>query len=205
MGGLFNLDGPLMKYGNKFADLMVLNILTVFCSIPLVTIGASYAAMHYVLLKIYRDEEESIIKHFFHAFKTNFIKATIIWMIYLVAAVVITVNYFYIVEPIMGTNLLIIAVLVVLAYVGIMSLNWALILLSRYENSVKNTIKNGYAVGLSNFKKSLLMVVILLLPLYPIAVYPIVIPIMTLIGVALMGFIQTRLYSDIFKKLEMGI
>lgn len=205
MSGLFNLDGPFMKYGNKFADLMVLNLLTVVCSIPVVTIGASYTAMHYVLLKIYRNEEESIVKHFFHAFKNDFKKATIIWMIYLVAAVVITVNYIFIVKPIMGSNLLIIAVLVVLAFVGIMSLNWALILLSRYENSVKNTIKNGYGVGLGNFKKSLLMVIILVLPLYPLAIYPIAIPIMTLIGVSLVGFIQTRLYSDIFKKLEINM
>lgn len=46
MSGVFNLDGPFMKYGNKFADLMVLNLLTVVCSIPVVTIGASYSAMH---------------------------------------------------------------------------------------------------------------------------------------------------------------
>ena len=168
MSELFNLDGPLMKYGNKFADLMVLNLLTVVCSIPIVTIGASYTAMHYVLLKIYRNEEGAIVKHFFHAFKTNFKKATIIWVAYLTAAAVITVNYLCIVKPTMGTNLLIVAVLLVVAAVGIFSLNWALILLSRYENTIKNTLKNGYVVGIGNLLKSILMVGILILHIYPI-------------------------------------
>ena len=202
MSELFNLDGPLMKYGNKFADLMVLNILTVVCSIPIVTIGASYTAMHYVLLKLYRNEEVSVVKHFSHALKTNFKQATIIWVVYLAAASVITVNYFCIVKPTMGTNLLIVVVLLIVAVMGTFSLNWALILLSRYENSIKNTLKNGYVVGTSYILKSILMVGILILPIYPIVMYPLTVPVMILIGFSLQGLVQTMLYNTVFVKLE---
>ncbi len=53
---LFNLDSPLMRALGKMADLMWLNILTMVCCIPVFTIGASLTALHYMALKIVRDE-----------------------------------------------------------------------------------------------------------------------------------------------------
>ena len=51
MGKLFNIDSPVMRFLGKVADLMILNLVTLLCCIPVVTIGASLTAMHYVLLK----------------------------------------------------------------------------------------------------------------------------------------------------------
>ena len=76
-----NLDSPLMRALSKMADLMWLNILTILCCIPIVTAGASFTAMHFVLLKIVRDEEGYITKDFFRSFKENFGQATVIWIL----------------------------------------------------------------------------------------------------------------------------
>ena len=57
MGKLFNIDSPVMRFLGKVADLMILNLVTLLCCIPVVTIGASLTAMHYVLLKMVRNEE----------------------------------------------------------------------------------------------------------------------------------------------------
>ncbi len=84
MGRFFDLDSPLMSTLSKLADLIILNILVVICSLPLFTIGASLTAMHYVVLKMVRNEEGYIIKSFFKSFKQNFKQATIIWLILLV-------------------------------------------------------------------------------------------------------------------------
>ena len=61
-----------MQILNKVADLMILNILTVFCCIPIITAGASMTAMHYVALKMARNEECYIARDFFKSFKLNF-------------------------------------------------------------------------------------------------------------------------------------
>ena len=61
----FNLDSPVMQALGKMADLMWLNILTLICCIPVVTAGASLTAMHYMALKIVRNEECYITKGFF--------------------------------------------------------------------------------------------------------------------------------------------
>ena len=68
----FNLDSPVMQALGKMADLMWLNILTLIFCIPVVTVGASLTAMHYMALKIVRNEECYITKGFFKSFKENF-------------------------------------------------------------------------------------------------------------------------------------
>lgn len=88
-----------LQPGSKFmnalgvlANLMILNFLTLFLCLPILTAGASLTAMHYVLLKIVKDEEPEIISEFFHSFKMNFKQATIIWLIMLVVYAVLFVD-----------------------------------------------------------------------------------------------------------------
>ena len=50
--GLFDLDNPLMRFLSKVADLLVLNLLFLVCSIPVFTIGASMTAMYYCFFKM---------------------------------------------------------------------------------------------------------------------------------------------------------
>ena len=69
----FNLDSPLMKFLSRMTDILWLNILTVVCSIPIVTAGASFTALHYVCLKMVRDEEGYITKDFFKSFKREIV------------------------------------------------------------------------------------------------------------------------------------
>ena len=65
------MDSPFMRALNVLADLMILNIITIICCIPVVTAGASFTAMHYVLLKRVRGTEGYIVSTFFDAFKKN--------------------------------------------------------------------------------------------------------------------------------------
>ena len=71
MSNLFNLDGPVLQFINKIVYSVYLNILWFICCIPVVTAGASTAALFYVTLKISRNEEGNITKAFFHSFKAN--------------------------------------------------------------------------------------------------------------------------------------
>lgn len=64
MGKFFDIDSPLMQFLNKVADLMLLNLLTLICCIPLITAGAALTAAHYVVLKMRRNEEGYIAKDF---------------------------------------------------------------------------------------------------------------------------------------------
>lgn len=89
----FNLDSPVMQALGKMADLMWLNILTLICCIPVVTAGASLTAMHYMALKIVRNEECYITKGFFKSFKENFKQATLIWLLMVIVIAVLTGDF----------------------------------------------------------------------------------------------------------------
>ena len=74
------IDSPFMRVLGRIADLMIINFLTILLCIPVITAGAAFTAMHYVLLKIVRDEEGYIVKQYFRSFKENFLQATILWI-----------------------------------------------------------------------------------------------------------------------------
>ena len=46
MGRIFDMDSPVMRFLGRLADLMILNLVTLLCCLPVVTIGASLTAMH---------------------------------------------------------------------------------------------------------------------------------------------------------------
>ena len=62
MGKIFEMDSPVMRFLNRLGDLMILNFLMIVCCIPVVTAGAAFTAMHYVLLKIVRGEEGYLLR-----------------------------------------------------------------------------------------------------------------------------------------------
>ena len=77
-------DNPVISGMSRIFDMMCLNVLWLVCSLPIFTIGASTTAMYTVMLKVVKNEEGYIVKGFFKAFKENFKKSTIIWLILLV-------------------------------------------------------------------------------------------------------------------------
>ena len=70
---------PFFSYDSKFSQILLrlcksccLNLLWFICSIPIVTIGASTTALYYVSFKIVKDEDRSLTRMFFRAFRENF-------------------------------------------------------------------------------------------------------------------------------------
>ena len=53
------------------ADLLILNFLTLFCSLPVITIGPALCGLYTVTLKVARDEPVETIRMFLAAFKKS--------------------------------------------------------------------------------------------------------------------------------------
>ena len=78
------------SYESRFTQILLklcyscyLNLFWIICSLPIVTIGASTTALYYSCLKVIRDQEGNVAKHFFTSFRDNFKQSTIIWLIML--------------------------------------------------------------------------------------------------------------------------
>ncbi len=150
MRGIFSFDSPLMRFLSKMADLIILNIFFLVTSIPLVTIGASLTAMHYVALRMAGGEEGTIYRDYFHSFKQNFRQATVIWLILLAFTLILAYDISSVWS---GTGYISTAVKVlsVVACAAMaMILLYVFAILARFNNTVRGTLKNSVALALTH-------------------------------------------------------
>lgn len=80
---LFNPDNPLMRTINKIIDLFVLSVVWALCSIPIITMWASCAALYYAVAKAVRRDRSHAVQEFWRAYKSNLkkgIPAELIWL-----------------------------------------------------------------------------------------------------------------------------
>lgn len=202
MGKFLDMDSPFMRFLNRVGDLMIMNFLMILCCIPVITAGAAFTAMHYVLLKIVRGEEGYLIRGFFKSFRSNFRQATLIWLLMLLVVAVYVgdiwiFNYSGLVFP----KPLIIAVAAV-AFVLLMIAVYVFPLQARFENSVKNTLKNAMLLAFANLPRTILMMACYILPLVLgyFSTYALLFVIM--LGISAPAYAAAWIYSGIFKKLE---
>lgn len=202
MKNIFSYDSKLVQFGSKAADLMIVNLLTVICSLPLVTIGASVTAMHHTLFKIYQEEGQSVFKEYFKSFRNNFKQSTALWLVYMIFGGILGVDYFILTRVLNKMNLFFLVFMLLGAAVLLISLSWGFILQSRYENTIANTLKNSLIIGISQLKYTILILVLILIPLLLLFLIPKMTSVIYLIGFTLAGYLQTKLYSKVFSKFE---
>ena len=140
---IFQSDSPLMEGLSRISDLVILNMVTLVCCLPVITIGAAMTGMHYVLLKMARNEEGYIVRSYFKAFKENFRQATCMWLFFLIFGAVFAMDVNLtggagIAFP-PALRLLIIAggIFIFLMYL------YAFPLLARFQNTVFGTLRNA--------------------------------------------------------------
>ena len=76
--------------------LIAANILFILFSIPIVTAGASFAALYYTMLKVLRGEDElNPFRTFWQGFRENFKQGTIAWLILLAFGIVLCLEVFW--------------------------------------------------------------------------------------------------------------
>lgn len=171
MNRLFDIEGPLFTTLTRIADLFILNFLFIVCCLPVFTIGASVSALYYVTMKMAADEDCYTVKSFFKAFKENFKKSTVIWIIDAFVGISLFIDY-KIIRGDYGkifnpeskfTNAMFI--LFILA-----SIIWIYVTLyvypiqAKFENTIKNTIVNALYMSILNLPKTLLIVVMTAFP-----------------------------------------
>ena len=219
------MDSPLMRFLNRMADLIVLNLLSILFAIPalisgyltlaiygetgqlplvylLITallsfpVGASLTALHTVLIKMVKNEEGYIVKGFFKAFRDNFFQATAIGLL----AAALTV--------LLIADLLIVkgwfqAFFAAAAFLLYGMLLYVYPLQARFYNPVGRTIRNSLLMEIAAFPRTLLMMAVsalVLVLIYFAGNYAV--PIAILFGISVPAYLQAMIYVPYFKRLE---
>ena len=151
----------IFSYESKFSQVFLklgiscwLNTLWVLCSLPVITIGASTTALYKITLKIADETDSNITKEYFKAFRDNFAQATRIWLIMLAAGILLGVDGYVASHMRTVTTgaaavlwTLNLAVLIGAAIGYTIILLYVFPLISRFENTDWNMLKNSLLIG----------------------------------------------------------
>lgn len=202
MGKILDIEGPFIQFLNRVADLMILNILVMLLCIPIITAGAAFTAMHYVLLKMARKEEGYLIKGFFKSFRQNFKQATLIWLGMLVLIAFFAVDFWIFKYTQMEFSKIFITLFLAVAVVAIMTAVYVFPILARFNNSTKYIIRNAFSLAILNVPRTILMIIFYVSPLV-IAYFSTFSWVFVFIfGISLPAYLSAFVYSGIFKKFE---
>lgn len=199
---MFKLDSPLMNFLNKVADIMILNLMFLLCSIPIITMGASFSAAYYMGFKMVKNEESYITKGFFKAFKENFRQATIIWIFVLLVIGVLIADYRIIlysgIEFAQWIRISTITVTLIMSMCAV----FVFALQARYTNSVKNTVKNSFLMALSHLPTAFLLIAIYAVPVVIFYFVPQILPALVLLSMGGILYFKSFLLIRVFNKYE---
>ena len=199
------LDSPFMRFLGTMADLMILNMLTVVCCIPVVTAGAAFTAMHYVLQKLVRGEENYISKQFFHSFKENFLQATAIWIVMAVVYVALFIDWRILrMQGDQFPGFLIILLYGAAVIIFLYTL-YIFPILARYKNTIRGILKLAFAMTImgSITLRTLAAGILYIVPFAILLIYGWgSIPILLLMGFTVPGFFRAMMYRGLFNKYE---
>ena len=189
-------------------DLILLNILWLVCCLPIVTIGASTAAMHSVARKMAACEHYTVWSGFWHGFRENWKQATAVTVI-LGAVLLISWADFTIGlnnPGLTGIACQVIGVLGMIA--GVFTLTLAFQVLTRYRLPLRTVLKNAALLSLAN--PHIVLVGLAAAALFPalivwnIDLLVIAVPGWVLLGGGLPVLAEQLLMRKVYARLEAG-
>lgn len=200
MRGLANPDSKIYALLNKAVQLMELSVCVVLCSLPLITVGAAVSSMHSVLLKIYRDEEKRIAGDFFRAMKENLKNSTVLWLLYWLYLGVLAGVWAMAVRFAPEMEVYILFGLLLAAVMGILYLDWALILQSRYVYTIPQCMKYALLAWLKYPGSTFVYLISIAIPvLFCFSLDTLILAFFT---AAASHMLSTTLYSRVFDQME---
>ena len=202
MGKLFNLDSPILRVLGTLADMCLLNIMTILCCLPVFTAGASITAMHYVLLKMVRNEEGYVWKDFWKSFKENLWQGMAIGSILLIFVAFFLVDCYIFKGMVETVSVPMLAIAGAFALFLYMIYLYAFPLLAHFHNTVLGTIKNAFFVGVMAFPQTILMMIVTALPVVLVYQYAQILPLIIMFGLTAPAYFCAWMYSKTFKRLE---
>ena len=202
--GIFNINSGFSKFVNRLLDVLFLNLLWILFSMPIFTIGAATCAAFSVTLKMVDDEEGYVGKMFIKAFKENFKQASLMWLITAPCIYVLYLEWQVVLKLDDISAIVIIGAIFSTAFVIAMNL-YTYPLIARYENSLKNMIKNSFGICMTYFGRTLFLCFLIALEVLIIFWNNWTLLVGILIGPEFIIFTVSGISKRIFQQIDKGM
>ena len=157
MFSFFRSDSWFSDLLSRFSSLIILNLLFLCSCIPIFTLGAALSAMYDVVFRMDTDREGRLISTYFRSFLENFKKSTPVWLLFLLISAASCANavIFSGLGGIAGNALFVFSVIILINCILIAGYTFPLI--SQFENTIPNHLKNSLLLSVANLPRTLLV------------------------------------------------
>lgn len=196
---LFSSDSTFSAILNKIADVVILHFMVLIFSIPIITIGAAVTAGDYVGMKLAGGMEGGVAGNFVKAFKENFKRSTLYFLMLSAIGAVLYISLRYWFMTASGIRILFEVITIALIFVWLITVLYIFAVQAKFENTFTATIKNSLLMAVRHFHITILMLIILAVCGYfAINFRPLqAIGTISIFGILL--FIFGRLYNIVFR------
>ena len=207
---IFDQNGPLMIALGKLADIVICNLMFIVFCLPVFTVGASLAALFSCMQELVYEEEKDdglIFRDFWLAFKANFKQATALWLFCLVIIAFLGA-YYWIARNLAGAyGRVYMITFYFLALIFLFGFLYLFPLQARYENTVKNTIRNAWLLSVGALPWTVLSIVVIIAAVYiSFFMNPAAVDVFTYLwavcGFGLIAYLDSFFFRKAFQKIS---
>lgn len=205
MNSIFSANSPAMRFLNKLADLMLLNLLFLLTSLPLVTLGASITALNDTAIKVVTDKYESVPATYLASFRSNLRQGTLLGLASLGMALVLYAWY-VVVDNLAGSSLVRLALLALLIVVGYRVAGTLMFLFpyqATFEDSVGRVFNNARRMSARHPIAAFTVLVVTVLPFVVGFYYPQVFVwgiVWVAFGFSAIAFVNATVFVRVFQR-----
>ena len=197
---IFSFNSWLSRFLYLVADIVLLHILWIICSLPIVTIGASTTALYSSCMKRIRRDEGYITGNFFGAFKSNFRQSTLIWLLLLAVGGILYMDLWIglSVEGVLGKIMLVSCSMLLIPF--FCTVLYIFPVQAKFENRILDNLKNAFLMSLSKFQWTLFLAFILATFVLLTLVFPPFMGLMLIAGAGIFGYLTSCVFVYVFRK-----
>ncbi|MEF7611494.1 YesL family protein [Enterococcus casseliflavus] len=200
-----NFEGPVQRIFALIGDFTILNLFWLLCCLPVITIGASTTAMNYCTMRMIEGKKAYSSKDFFISFKKNFWQSTIAGLGVMIIIAFLYLDYQLILKH-FGNQWLFITTIAFITILVAMELFYLFACIARFENTLKQHIKNAFFMSLANMKTSLISILLIGILIFIISnsvqILMLVFFVGALFGGASISYVLSIIWLNIFSKYE---
>lgn len=163
LNNLFNPENSFWEFMTNMTNVLFVGLIWLVCCLPIVTIGASTTALYDYTLKLADDTDGYVLKSFFKAFKKNFVKSTLLWILMLLGTGFLVVDAYICLQVGTSFSKYIFFAIIAIGILYFIVCIYIFPVLAFFQVNVKDAIKNAFIMGVGSLPLTTLIIAILMI------------------------------------------
>ena len=153
-------NSPLGRWLSFLLDALFISVLWAVFSLPVITLGASTAALNRVAHNWMKERSDCSVGNFLQAFRDNFKGGTLVWLILMIPLAFILFNAYATFIALVETTAAIKWTILISAALWMAVAIYAFALQAIFENPPLRTVLNALRIAVSHLTTSIILVVL---------------------------------------------